>query len=124
MYYYDYGDPYISQPNLWRRVSNLEEQVRRLNRRVENLERRVTQLERRRPYTRGEELDDSFPGLARGFFLFCMRHGALPSSVEKNRLDLLLLNGSVPDPDLVSPCRGPGSDGSEPLPVDEGRTEE
>lgn len=62
MYYYDYGDPYISQPNLWRRVSNLEEQVRRLNRRVENLERRVTQLERRRPYTRGEDLDDSFPG--------------------------------------------------------------
>lgn len=63
MYYYDYGDPYyISQPNLFRRVSNLEEQVRRLNRRVDNLERRVNQLERRRPFTRGEELDDSFPG--------------------------------------------------------------
>src|SRR5690606_18191447 len=119
MYYYDYGDPYISQPNLWRRVSNLEEQVRRLNRRVENLERRVTQLERRRPYTRGEELDDSFPGLSPGFFPFCMRTGLLPSSAEKNRLDLLLFNGSVPDPDPVSPRRAPGSDGSVQPPVDE-----
>ena len=55
MYYYEYGDPYINQVNLWRRVSNLEAQVRSLNRRVDNLERRVNQLERRRPYTRGEE---------------------------------------------------------------------
>src|SRR5690606_24322125 len=43
------------------------------------------------------------PRLSPGFFPFCMRTGPLPSSAEKNRLDLLLFNGSVPDPDPVSP---------------------
>src|SRR5690606_23698014 len=59
------------------------------------------------------------PRLSPGFFPFCMRTGPLPSSAEKNRLDLLLFNGSVPDPDPVSPGRGPGSDGSVQPPVDE-----